>query len=203
MPQPITHRDLTIRQLKTLGKAVEVKNWSKMAKPDLIKAIELAVADPKTLQKHVDAMLTTEEKKQLAGKGRPNGKKKKKAEDPTKSMTKKQLEDARLDAMMDIAKASAHRMKTEDKLRSVRKELNQEVSEAKASHKGAMERSVDYDDAESVRDKLEAVTVAWQEWEDAQEHRRQELAPLKERLSKARTRERKAFEDARQLKLKF
>lgn len=201
MPQPITVNDLTIRQLKTLGKATEVKNWSKMAKPDLIKAIQLAVADPKTLQKHVDAMLSTEEKKAIRN-GKPNGKKAK-ADDPTKGMSSDELEQAQLDAMRDIAKACGSRMKAEDKLRSVRKELNQEVSEAKASHKGAMERSVDYDDPESVRDKLEAVTVAWQEWEDAQEHRRQELAPLKERLSKARTRERKAFEDARQLKLKF
>lgn len=200
----VTVNDLTIRQLKTLGKAVEVTNWSKMVKGDLVEAIRLKVADEKTLQAHVDAMLSPEEKRQAKSQSNGKAKPKKNGEpDPTAGMSKEQLQEAQLDAMVDIAKASGRRMKAEDELRSRRKELNQEVSEAKTSHKGAMERSVDYDDHESVRDKLVAVTEAWQEWEDAQEHRRQELAPLKEKLSKARTKERTAFKDARQLKLKF
>lgn len=200
----VTVADLTIHQLKTLGKAVEVNNWSKLVKADLAEAIKLKVADPATLQKHIDAMLSTEEKRQAAGKS--NGKKGKKSDTPvdrTKGLSKEKLEEVRLDAMMDIAKASGARMKAEGKLRSLRKELNQDVSEAKASHKGAMERDVDYDDPESVRDKLEAVTMAWQGWQDELERRRQELDPLKEKLKKCRTRERKAFEDARQLKMKF
>lgn len=191
-----TIKDLTIRQLKALGKTTGVPGFSKMVKGDLIEAIRLKVADGPTLQKHVDALLAPE-----AQASKPNGKPKPK--DPTEGMGTEELKQARLDAMLDIAKASGGRMKAEDKLRSVRKELNQDVSESKASFKGAMERSVDYDDPESVSSKLIAVTESYQEWEDQLERRRQELAPLKERLSKCRTRERKAFEDARQLKLKF
>jgi len=194
----ITVENLTIRQLKTLGKAVEVKGFSKMNTASLIEAIRLNVGDEAALQKHVDAMLTTEEKRNLANKA--NGQ----PAEPSKSkLTDEEKEQVRLDTLMAIAKAAGRRMKAEDALRSRRQELNQEVSEAKAGHSGAMERGVDYEDAASVRSKLEDVTDAWQSWQDHLEHRRLELEPLKKRLSETRTEERKAFETSKQLKIRF
>lgn len=186
----ITIADLTIRQAKTLGKAVGVPGFSKMIKGDLVQAIRMKVADEETLQRHVDAMLTTEEKRRIqSGEG--------------EKMSSEQAEQARFQALKEIALAAGKRMKAEDALRGRRQELNQEVSEAKTSHKGAMERDVDYADAESVRSKLEDVTFAWQAWQDSLEHRRVELDPLKEALSKARTAERKAFENSKQLRIQF
>lgn len=204
MPE-ITVHDLTIRQAKKLGKEVGVKGWSKLNVADLVEAIKMAQPDASKLQKMVDELLAPEAQK--------NGhSKKRKAEEeddaPPKygdasQMSKKQLEEARLEALTDIAKAAGKRNRIEEKLRALRETLNQEVAEAKANLKGAMERSVDYDNADQVREKLAAVAEAWQGHEDALEHRRLELEPLKEQLSKAKTTERRAFEDSRQLKIKF
>lgn len=198
----ITVDALTIRQAKALGKTVGVKGFSKLNVKELIEAIKMKEPNATKLQAMVDDMLAGAEAK-------PSRAAKAEQQDPpskygdTKTMTKDELEAARLDALRDIARACGRRMRAEDELRSNRETLNQEVSESKANHKGAMERDVDYDNAESVREKLEAVTDAWQTWNDALEHRRQELEPLKEKLSKARAAERKAFEDSRQLKIRW
>lgn len=200
MSEQITVENLTIRQLKTLGRNNEVKGFSKLKSADLIAAIRLKVSDEKELQKQVDAMLAPEAEQHAKANAKANGKVK---ADPLAGKSKTERDKIRLDALMDIAKASGKRMRVEDELRSRRRELNQEVSESKASHKGAMEREVDYEDPESVRSKLEAVTDAWQNWQDSIEHRRLELDPMKENLSKARKRERKAFENSNQLKIRF
>lgn len=197
MSTTITIEDLTIRQLKALGKGAGIPGFSKLNSTDLISSIRAVVGGEREVQEQVDALLAPE-----AGvKPKANGKADRAAD--FAALTEEQREEARLVALRGIAKASSARMRAEDELRSRRQELNQEVSEAKASHQGAMEREVDYKAPSSVTAKLDAVTEAWQAWRDAEEHRREELAPLKEKLSAARTREREEFENSKQLKIKF
>ncbi len=205
----ITIHDLTIRQAKKLGRELEVRGFSKLDTAGLIEAIKMKEPDAEKLQAYVDKILAPE----AAANGHARRKaapKKEEAEDEEegkygdpKSMSKTQLEDARLEALTDIAKCAGKRNRIEEKLRSTREQLNQMVGEAKANLKGAMERDVDYNDTASVTSKLSALAEAWQIHEDAIEQRRQELEPLKEQLSKAKQAERKAFDDSRQLKLKF
>lgn len=198
--------DLTIRQAKKVGSELGVKGFSKLNLENLIEAIKMQEPDANALQRCIDKIIAPE-----AGSNGHSKRAVKSAEELVeegkygnpKEMSKAQLEEARLEALNDIAHAAGRRARAEEKLRAVRETLNQEVSEAKANLKGAMERSVDIKDPDSVRDKLDAIAEAWQGHEDALEHRRQELEPLKEKLSKARAAERKVFEDSAQLKLKF
>lgn len=192
MSTAITIHDLTIRQLKALGRNASVPGFSKMTSGELITAIQGVLGGEREVQEVVDALLAPEAK--TNGKG---------AVVEQAELTEEQREEAKLEALRDIAKASTARMRAEDELRSRRLELNQEVQEAKASHQGAMERDVDYKEPKSVSAKLKAITEAWTTWKDAEEHRREELAPLKEKLSAARTREREAFDNVKQLKIKF
>ena len=204
MTTTITVNDLTIRQAKKLGRELEVKGFSKLNTEDLIEAIKMKEPDATKLQSMIDRLIAPEA-------GVDQSSKVKDADDlvasgkygDPKSMTKTELADARLEALQDIAKAAGRRARAEEKLRSVREVLNQEVSEAKANLKGAMERSVDYNKPDEVKEKLEALAEAWQGHEDALEKRRLELEPLKAALAKARSSERKVFEDTAQLKLKF
>lgn len=198
MTEAITAEALTIRQLKTLAKSVGVRGWSKLTKEELLAAAAARAGDEKALQQAVDAMLASESAR-VEGGGQSNGN----GHATSEISSAEELEAARLDALLTIAKASGKRMLSEDALRSRRKELNQETSEAKASHKGAMEASVDYDKPAEVRAKLISVTEAWTGWQEALEHRRQELVPLKEALSAARKAERLAFAESMQMKLKF
>ncbi len=200
----ITIKDLTIRQAKKLGRELEVRGFSKLNTDDLIEAIKMKEPDAVKLQAMIDRLIAPEagidraskvkDAEELVASGKYG--------DP-KAMSKGELEDARLEALQDIAKAAGRRARAEEKLRSVREVLNQEVSEAKANLKGAMERTVDYNKPDEVKEKLEALAEAWQGHEDSLEKRRLELEPLKAALAKARSSERKVFEDTAQLKLKF
>jgi hypothetical protein len=189
----ITVADLTIRQLKVIGRGCEVSGFSKMDKPTLLACIDATEHTPEAIQAMVDTLLAPE------GSKAPKAKKAPKANGKSEAAS----DEAKLDAIRRIAKAGSARMKAEDKLRSVREQLNKDVASAKASHQGVFERSVDYDDKDAVTSKLEDLTMAWQTLEDAKAQRIEELAPLKSKLKAAKKEERAAYEDSKQLRIKF
>jgi DNA repair ATPase RecN len=179
-PTKITLDDLTIRQLKKLAETADVYEYAGLNKAELKEAIRGQMQDEDAIQMMVDALTK-----------------------PADELEKEEPPVGEHEALVRIFSAYGDVERASDTMKARRAELNQEVAEAKASHKGAMERSVDYNDATDVKEKLIAVTEAWQNWEDSQEHRRLELDPLKEELKAARKRLRKAYEETKQLGLKF
>ena len=105
------------------------------------------------------------------------------------------------EAYADIAQCSISMTRAVESLAGVRKDLNNEVKQARASHAGSIESGVDYKDHAAVRAKLENVTVTWQHLQDCEEKRRQELIPYREAVQAARKRYKESIDGAKQLKL--
>lgn len=182
-----------IREMKVVAKQHGVKGFSKMTLAQLCdRVMEKRLGDRAEAEEEAAA-----EERREAGNLTP--------EERAKASDRGAQARARNErkAYRAVAEAADARQSAEDELKVVRKDCNQEVKETKAAFIEAYEMGVDYDDPNSVREKLDSMTERWADHDDACGRRIELLKPLRDALRDAKKRLRTAVQDARQLKLEW